>query len=55
MEFVLCNSYFLFLVRLTFQFNPSSKVYGYVSYDLKPDGENVVILSFCLLPTDTEL
>lgn len=26
---------------LTFQFNPSSKVYGYLSYDLKPDGENV--------------
>ncbi|XP_071078576.1 E3 ubiquitin-protein ligase HECTD1-like isoform X2 [Haliotis cracherodii] len=25
---------------LTFQFNPSSKVYGYTSYDLKHNGEN---------------
>lgn len=35
--------------RLTFQFNPSSKVYGYLSYDLKPDGENVVRYIFLIV------
>ena len=28
------------LYRLTFQFNPSSKVYGFHTHDLKWDGEN---------------
>ena len=29
--------------RLTFQFNPSSKVYGYDMYDLRPDGGDIEV------------
>ncbi len=31
------------LHSLTFQFNPSSKVYGYTSFDLKPNGEEETV------------
>ena len=30
--------------RLTFQFNPSSKVYGYTSYNLKPNGDDEYVM-----------
>lgn len=35
--------------RLTFQFNPSSRVYGFHTHDLKFDGENEV--SICAVST----
>ena len=34
--------FFFSACSLTFQFNPSSKVYGFHTHDLKWDGENEV-------------